>query len=169
MRIEWIENKNPDWKIATISHDGIITSDVSINRVGKTGEVFPDFDSLQSGRDVEGTLWTSSAGKHYLFPEKKPTPGVMGQRPAWAKKGGGVAAAQERKEEMIIKAQDRKEESIAYFNSVNSAIELLRGNLPMETEGDIESLKQNIIYWRDFFYNEWSNFRPEDHSVPFIN
>ncbi len=167
MIINWIETKSPDWKIATIDDNGVSYKDVSVNRTNKKGETFPNFDDLQAGREVtDATIWTSGTGKHYLFTKDKPTPGVMGSKPNWAG-GGGVKAAQERKEAMILKAQDRKEESIAYFNALNSAISLVKGNFPMDTEEDIKALKDNVLYWRDFFFHEWSKFDPEKNTEPF--
>lgn len=122
------------------------------------------FDLLQAGTAYDGEIIFN--GKFINF-KKAIDPNIMGAKPAWAGKTNQIKQAQERKEAMILKAQDRKEESIAYFNSLNSAIALIKGNLPMETEEDIQTIKKNLIYWRDFFFNEWSNFNPEDHSTPF--
>jgi len=124
---------------------------------------FDKGEEFQSGRSVEGEVTKNG---NFLNFRKAPTPGVMGERPAWIK-GGGIAQAQARKEEMIYKAQDRKEESIAYFNAINASIALVKGVWPMETEEDLETYRKNIVYWRDWFYDQWSNFKPEDHSQPF--
>lgn len=81
----------------------------------------------------------------------------------------GVAAAQERKSEYIKEAQERKEESIAYFNATNSAIQLLTSN-PRFQEMTPEDKKDNIIWWREFFLSEWRKYdaKPEqDKHIPF--
>ncbi len=49
------------------------------------------------------------------------------------------------KNERIDKLIEKKEKSIAYFNSVNAAVALLGS----------KATKKKIIEWRDFFYTEW--------------
>lgn len=165
-KIEWIENKTPDWKVASVSDGGKVYQDVSVNRVNKKGETFPGFDDLKPGTELtDVTVWTSTSNKHYLFTQTKPTPGVMGSKPAWAG-GGGVKAAQERKAQDIEKAQDRKEESIAYFNAMNCSINLVKGNLPMESDEDMTTIEANIDHWFKFFYRRWYNFKVEDIIDP---
>ena len=116
MKIEWIENKSDDWKLATIADGANVTKNVSINRTNKKGEVFPDFDNLQAGREVDGNLWESSQGKWYLFPVTKPTPGIMGNKPAY-----GVAKNMERKETSISKSMDRKDNAITLAGTARDA------------------------------------------------
>jgi hypothetical protein len=68
-----------------------------------------------------------------------------------------IRDAQKYKANYISKAQDKKEESIAFFNSVNSAINLISGLISSgKIYCDNKSLESEIIYWRDWFYDEWA-------------
>lgn len=84
------------------------------------------------------------------------------------KGNAGIAVAQEKKAEYIRQAQDRKEESIAYFNSCNLALQALG---PLTYGGDIKKdptlYKESFVMWRNFFYQEWLTFTPEDNVSPF--
>ena len=163
-KVEWCENKSPDWKIATLNDGSAMITEVSINRNDKkTGKVaFEKFDDIMPGFDVEGELWKSPAGKNYLFaPRPQSAPRTGGA-------GVGIKAAQERKAEMIEKAQDRKSESIAYFNSVNCAIELVSKMKSVELTR--QETKEEIIHWRDWFLAEYRKYEasPEtDKKNPF--
>lgn len=64
--------KSPDWKLVTILNAaGELVEEVSVNRAGKDGNVFPGFDDIQMGSMLEGKLWQSPKGKLYLFPPKE--------------------------------------------------------------------------------------------------
>jgi len=64
-------DKNANWKVVTILNAaGDIQSDISVNRTNKKGETFPNFDEIKVGATIQGQLWQSPAGKHYLFPPK---------------------------------------------------------------------------------------------------
>ena len=154
VNIEWTENKSNDWRICTIKEGSQTITDVSVNRVNKKGETFPNFDGIIPGAEIECEIWKSPAGKTYMFaprPQVGPKAGGM-----------GIKAAQERKAEMIEKAQDRKSESIAYFNSVNCAIELV-GKLKISdmTRQDTE---EEIIHWRDWFLAEYQRYEASDKT-----
>ena len=120
LKVNWIEVKSPDWKIATIQDGDKVYESVSINRTSKKGETFPDFDDLQAGRETNGVLWVSPANKNYLFPPvPTPTPGVMGTKPAWS--GGGMKAVMKEKQENIGHSMDRKENAITLAGSMRDA------------------------------------------------
>lgn len=61
----------------------------------------------------------------------------------------------------IKDAQDRKEISISYFNSVNSALAVLPHLLPTYTDGNPsdEIIQQTIVKWRDWFLSEHREHR----------
>ena len=61
----------------------------------------------------------------------------------------------EKKQERINRAIANKEKSIAYFNSVNSAISLLGG----------KANKKSIIKWRDWFYKIWQEWYLENMEI----
>lgn len=73
-RITAVQNKSKDWKVVTILNAaGDLMENISVNRTNKKGETFPNFDDIQTGASVEGTLWESPAGKTYLFAPKGAT------------------------------------------------------------------------------------------------
>ena len=73
---------------------------------------------------------------------------------------GGVAVAQQRKAEYIHEAQDRKEESIAFFNATNSAIAML-SFLFKDQSATTEQLEYSIQEWRRWFLSEWKNHKDQ--------
>lgn len=118
---------------------------------------FPNFENLKEGDTVDGDLTKKDYnGKESwtLNPLYKPS--------TFQPKGGGagVKAAQERKEVMIEKAQERKSESIAYFNAINSAIALYNAH----PEKEMHNPKEFIIEYRDWFLAEWEKY---NQKTPF--
>ena len=51
---------------------------------------------------------------------------------------------------LSLEYQFIKDKQIAYFNSVNGAIEMVDKNEPRQ------GLEESLRTWRDFFYQEWS-------------
>lgn len=133
------------WEVTTV-HEGQTIK----------ASLWPPFAStLSVGQEVEveGTLVQNDKG--YWTIKGNP----MGKRPDWAKRD---PKAEEKRQENMKELQDRKSDSIAYFNSVNSAITLI-GQLGY-TQRDVReddnggALKNQIIFWRDWFlaqYKEW--------------
>lgn len=119
-KIEHVADKNNDWKVVTLEMGpGSYQEEVSVNRTNKKGEVFPNFDNIKAGNIVEGELWQSPTGKWYLFaPKPKPVGGNKGGAP-------GVKAAQERKGEMIEKAQETKSRAIQIASSFRDSTMLV--------------------------------------------
>jgi len=60
------------------------------------------------------------------------------------------------KDDRIDRVIAIKEKSIAYFNSVNSAIAFVDALL--HEKNDIETIQQEIRRWRNWFYEEWQNW-----------
>lgn len=149
-KLREVENKGTDWKVVSIiGVDGESAESVSVNRVNKKGEVFPNFDGIVVGGEVEGNLWASDAGKKYLFAPKAFTKGS----------GGGIAKAQAVKAEYIKEAQARKDNSIAYFNATNSAIAIVNSIFANTDEKPTrDTLEIQIVSWRDWFLSEWDAF-----------
>lgn len=105
------------------------------------------FDSITNASEVEGEI--TKNGQYTNF------------KLGGAKKGGvGIKAAQERKAEMIEKAQDRKNEAIAFFNATNNAIALIN-TLGLKDKQDI---KDAITYWREWFLDEWIRYEAQDYT-----
>ncbi len=119
---------------------------------------FPNFANLMTGGVVEGDLVEKQNGQ--FLNKTLYAPKVPGARAG----GAGVAKAQERKAEYIKEAQDRKEDSIAYFNSVNSAISLLQA---LGANGMTNDSVQNFIKtWREWFLKEHEVYK-DGNNIPF--
>lgn len=121
----------------------------------KTGQEFPNFKEIQAGSVVEGNMWQNPKdGKYSLYALKDSTKAKF-TRPT---------VTPTRSQE-IEKAQERKSESIAYFNSVNSAIAIVSEMMKeMPSQRDIplelEAWRKGVIEWRDWFlseYDKWNN------------
>lgn len=55
----------------------------------------------------------------------------------------------------IKNAQDRKDYSIAFFNSTNSAIEMLKIDQPTSPE----DIKNKLVLWREWFLSQHGEYR----------
>lgn len=145
-KVEWSENK--------VGASGKTYTIVSLTAEDGTKiEKASTFDKVETGKDYEGEV---VANGQYLNFKVAPTPGIMGTKPAWTAKTDKIKEAQIRKEGMIEKAMDKKEEAIAYFNSCNLALQALGANFEEEA---FKSL-------RNFFFREWYNFKVEDVIDP---
>lgn len=66
-----IEKKNADWYVVSLVNSaGDLIENVSINRISKKGDVFPNFDDIKQDTKIDGRLWESDSGKQYLFAPK---------------------------------------------------------------------------------------------------
>lgn len=66
-----IEKKSTDWYVVELVNSaGDLIENVSINRISKKGDVFPNFDNLKQDTKIDGRLWESDSGKQYLFAPK---------------------------------------------------------------------------------------------------
>jgi len=60
------------------------------------------------------------------------------------------------KQARIDKAINIREKSIAYFNSVNSALELAK--FKAKKKDGNEKIQQKLLEWRDWFYQQWQEW-----------
>lgn len=66
-----VENKGKDWTVVSlVNAAGELIDNVSVNRVSKKGDVFPNFDGLAEGQKIDARLWESPSNKMYLFAPK---------------------------------------------------------------------------------------------------
>lgn len=146
-KVEWAEVKSPEWKVVSLDSG---EKDVSINKVSKKGEVFPNFDQIAPGVEIEGELWVSPSGKNYLFP-----PRVQKQAPNGAYKQKMMEETMQRKETSIRGFQASKEESIKLAGAQRDAVLIVTtiGNTDL-TE---QQVKDAIIKWRDWFLSDEFN------------
>lgn len=143
-RVIWCENKSPDWKVASIEGvDGTKAENVSINRANKKGEIFPNFDQIVPGTEIEATLWTSTQGKNYLFAPQKPKYAP--------KSNANVLQAQNRKAEMIEASQDAKELGIKTSSTIRMAVDIVTSLGAYQNLTTEESIKQ----WREWLWKNW--------------
>lgn len=151
-KVDWVENKNPDWKVATlVGADGYKTEDVSINRANKKGEVFPNFDGILPGSDVEGELWQSNASKWYLFAPKAPKSASGGGFK------GNMEKVMERKESGIRLSQENKEHGIKVASTMNGAVQIavamIKDDKTVIWTDDL--VKKEVKKWREFLWLSW--------------
>jgi len=161
--ISFTDNKSPDWKILTleiVEGDGsVMYEDVSVNRVNKKGETFPNFDNLKVGERVKGNLWVSSAGKRYLFaPDTNKLAGGDYTKPQGGFKVGMQKMAEE-KREFIKDTQETKNSAIREAGAQRDAVLMVTTFYPEFTDATVATekeriLKEKYLYWREFFLNQ---------------
>lgn len=146
---------------------GAITQDVVM-----WNKSWPDIRSLIPGSQIEGEIKMTPKeynGKIYenfvIYPpyQKKQVSTVPRET-----KSQQIAVAQDRKAEHIEEAQKRKDRSIAYFSSLNAAVELVKARLDLGNTVDLNDfqIQQEIAKWRGFFFEEWKK-NQELSSQPF--
>ena len=72
----------------------------------------------------------------------------------------------EEKQQRIEKAISQRERSIAYFNSVNSAISLLGEKAKFGGNKEDKIVKEFLIKWRDWFYSQWRDWYMDTIPIP---
>lgn len=122
---------------------------------------YPDFEALRPGDQTSGRVEVNSRGFRSLKAtdsgrRESAVAGFATRRP--------VGAADERRNEAMKVAQDRKYQSIAFFNATNSAIALVSAMRQGGTVADRISIKNEVIYWRDWFLSEWKKHESGDES-----
>lgn len=158
--IEWMEKKT------TASGKNVISATLKTDRGSTFDKVsiwgdFPGWASLSPGQSVEGEIKTNDKGYKSLYEDKAPAP----TRPA-----SGAVSAAKITSESVEKAQNRKNDSIAYFNSLNSAISFVsqfKDPIAVMDAGDYYLL---VLNYRDKFLDEWRKYDAgdiTDKSRPF--
>ena len=71
------------------------------------------------------------------------------------------AKIRKQKQENIERAINQREKSIAFFNSVNSAIQITEKSLKSPAR-----VKKDLICWRDWFYEQWQEWYLNNLPVP---
>lgn len=144
IKLDWLEKKDPNWIKATITNEaGAQIKDVSINRISKKGDVFPNFDSLMPGQEIEGVLWQSPKGPFYLFPPKLAATGNF-------RASGAISKAMEKKEASIEKFQTNKEESIKLAGAQRDAVMIVTSRDSIKDCTD-EHIENEVKRWRNWF------------------
>lgn len=168
--IKWIENKPTSTgkarAIATLTNEqGQDITDVSL-----WGTNWPNLQTLMVGAVIDGDLVEKQNGQYLnraLYPLKS-APQQAANR-SFSPNRGGMAAAQERKSEYIKEAQDRKEISIAYFNAVNNAVNII-GHYAPDSWPSREDYQIELRKWIDWLLDSWRTWEAkpiEDKKQPF--
>jgi len=148
--IEWLEKKNPEWYVMNLKgEDGTSVKEVSVNKINKKGEAFPNFDAIMNGGDVEGELWSSGAGKNYLFAPKPQTNRKPNMDRIMEKKGTLIAESQQRKEKSILAAQDRS----AWMWAKTNASSIIASPAYIEKGLTIPELEDRVLKLATLIYN----------------
>lgn len=147
--------KSSDWKVVSIQGmDGSQADNVSVNKVNKKGEIFPDFDSIADGSKIEANFWMSDSGKGYLF-----APRPIGTPKTGGVKSATISQAMDRKEKSIGTFQDKKENSIAYNVALNTAHSLITAMISAKLiNPTLEEANELIKENRDAWLAEWDSF-----------
>lgn len=161
-KIEFIETKGTDWKIASLTDESGKTEEYHLNRKDKNNNIFSDFDKWMPGHDVEGDPWTNSAGKRYLFPPK-PT---MQQGAARA---GGFSPAKvmAQKAEGIKAAQENKDLGIMTSSTIRMAVDISlseNNSAAMGFDGGV--FKDRVLHWREWLISQWDNVKIDPTDKP---
>ncbi len=129
--------------------NGVITDKVAIF------PTFPNFSTLKVGSEVMGKIDVKQNGVYTnkTLNEER-TPMRKGDAPSI-----NISKMMDKKAENIEKAQERKNDGIAYFNATNSAIALV-GKMSEDVTPDF--YKMQIVNWRDWFLSEWRKYDAGD-------
>lgn len=160
-----MDKKSADWAIVSlVNEDKIESLEVSINKTSKKGEVFPNFDKLAVGQEIEGELWQSTVGKEYLFPPRVAKAGQGGTYKGQV--GRVVKEAQERKEASISLSQDRKEWGIKVSSTFGKACEFAVAEWQEQKKVDptfSATLEKLFEKWREYL---WMNYDVGETQYP---
>lgn len=162
-KVTGVVNKGADWKLVDLEENGIETIGVSVNRVGKNGDVFPNFDAIDVGAEIEGVYWRSTTGKDYLFPPRPQNAArPAGGTAAGANRSKAIRESQELKGAMIQRSQDVKELGIKIAGAMRDATLITVASLKDQPFPTDEEFKAEWEKWRDYFiaqYDEQRNSR----------
>ena|SRR3990167_3930997 len=151
--IEWLEkvhvaalNKDK-YKLSLKDSNGATLNDITM------WQDFEGFSDFKPGSTITGELRTSEKNGY-----KNTTIYAVKPKVASGAKFGpsGGMKMMEKKAEYIEKAQERKNDSIAFFNATNSALtlyEIMNQEIP-----DGTGVKEFIREWRTWFLKEWENY-----------
>lgn len=133
---------------------------------------FPNFEVLTPGVQTAGVIETNPQGFRNLRPA---TMGRVAQNEAQVQgqsqpqhQVAARPAVYEQRVDAIRRAQEKKYEAISYFNATNSAISLVsnaKSQLMNSKNVSRSSMKQEIMYWRDWFMDEWKHYEASGYKA----
>lgn len=156
-KISKLDKKKEDWYVADlVAADGYETKGASVNKIDKkTGGIFPGWDFLKEGENVDGELWKSpTTQKWFLFPPKAASQNSQ-KGPGGAYKQKMIEDTMKAKEASISKFQGSKEEGIKLASTLRMAVDLSVAEITSNKEDDEASLQARIKRWRSWLWAEW--------------
>lgn len=161
-KVQTLEKKSTS-KGAIIEATLIDFNGIEVSKVAIFSD-FPNFSSITFGTEVIGDIKVKQNGQYenkYLVPER--TNGWGGGKRAPSVNMGKIM---EQKAENIKEAQERKNDSISFFNATNSAIAIVVKEASLDFPEDVQ---KKIVFWRDWFLSEWHKYEadPNKGKQPF--
>jgi len=144
-----VEKKTDDWYVLSIKGlDDTQYEDVSVNKTDKAGSPQWDMSEFVEGKSINGNIWTSPKGKHFLFPIKEKAV-VKGGAP-------GIKAAQERKAETIKEAQENRAQGVKVAAAMRDATLITLASLKDQPFPTDEEFQAEFIKWRSWYMEQWA-------------
>lgn len=151
-KIDWSEKKPTS--TGKMKLDAILVGEdgVKVENVTIWGN-FPNFGTLMTGNDVEGTIQEKQNGNYLnrtLYPIKpvNPPPGGA-KRPLNA----SITKAMETKREGIKEAQENRSEAVRIASTFRDATLITVSQ--MGTGGGDEGYQKNWLKWRSWLWQNW--------------
>lgn len=159
--IDWLETKTTSTgknvKNATLkTENGTLMDKISI-----WGD-FPNWNDLKPGMTIEGEIRANAKGYKSIS--------AITSSPAPTRAPSGAVSAAKITSESVKEAQSRKNDSIAYFNSLNSAIAFVKEFKNEFGVLMVEEAYKHVLNMRDKFLDEWRKYEAgdvTDKSRPF--
>lgn len=133
----------------------------TIWRDSKDGSVFPNFDTIMNGSEIEANPWTNpKTGKIALYPIKEAVKGSFAPR---AGNSVAIGKAMDKKIEAIGDFQDSKNISIKLSQAMRDGVQLA-----IEEQQYLKNpidLSDRVLYWRKFILDNWGDVT--DTKQPF--
>ncbi len=122
---------------------------------------FPNFEILTPGVETAGVVEMNPQGFRNL------KPATMGRIVEVSQNMPQRAPVYEQRVDAIRRAQEKKYEAISYFNATNSAISLVSNLKAKLMNGGVNRavMKQEIMFWRDWFMEEWKKYESNGYKA----
>lgn len=153
--INWMEEKEtkvgPKYNATVSDERGVEIKDVTL---------WPrDWPNVMNGQTIEADLVPPKDPKYgpSLYPAKT--------YKRFESKTSGAVTAAKITSESVKEAQERKNESISYFNSLNSAIAILG---PLNEQRELitpAEYQAELLKWRDILLDEWRKYEAADYKT----
>lgn len=142
-----IEKKSADWYVVELVNSaGDLIENVSINRISKKGDVFPNFDNLKQDTKIDGRLWESPANKMYLFAPKGGAKAPVKQAAATSASNSSYNASEEAEYPMHEKLETILNKQVSHTLKLDKILELLQPKKAVNDYPDDEETDSGIPF-----------------------